>query len=158
MSDIISLEAYFLATGSRHCKLRWFENKLRALQSPSLRLQISGAMTTQGQTRFFLDTHIVHIDLSIFFWKRKEIIKLHTMGNVLYCLNRAFSKAGGRRWLGIRPTVPGVAMDPVDHVRYCVCVPLHMFLVSHKCWEIVFQSSYFLFFLQVHIYRTTKLA
>lgn len=28
---------------------------------------------------------------------------------------RTFGKAGRRRWLGIRPTVRGVAMNPVDH-------------------------------------------
>jgi large subunit ribosomal protein L2 len=26
-----------------------------------------------------------------------------------------FGKAGRKRWLGIRPTVRGVAMNPVDH-------------------------------------------
>ena len=26
-----------------------------------------------------------------------------------------FGKAGAKRWLGIRPTVRGVAMNPVDH-------------------------------------------
>lgn len=29
--------------------------------------------------------------------------------------NVAFGKAGRRRWLGIRPTVRGVAMNPIDH-------------------------------------------
>jgi len=29
--------------------------------------------------------------------------------------NVSFGKAGRRRWLGIRPTVRGVAMNPVDH-------------------------------------------
>ena len=28
---------------------------------------------------------------------------------------RVFGKAGRKRWLGIRPTVRGVAMNPVDH-------------------------------------------
>lgn len=28
---------------------------------------------------------------------------------------RSYSKAGAKRWLGIRPTVRGVAMNPVDH-------------------------------------------
>lgn len=28
---------------------------------------------------------------------------------------RSFGKAGAKRWLGIRPTVRGVAMNPVDH-------------------------------------------
>ncbi|NDA14470.1 MAG: 50S ribosomal protein L2, partial [Gammaproteobacteria bacterium] len=28
---------------------------------------------------------------------------------------RKFGKAGAKRWLGIRPTVRGVAMNPVDH-------------------------------------------
>jgi large subunit ribosomal protein L2 len=28
---------------------------------------------------------------------------------------RSYGKAGARRWLGIRPTVRGVAMNPVDH-------------------------------------------
>ena len=28
---------------------------------------------------------------------------------------RAFGKAGRKRWLGIRPTVRGVAMNPIDH-------------------------------------------
>jgi large subunit ribosomal protein L2 len=29
--------------------------------------------------------------------------------------NITFGKAGRKRWLGIRPTVRGVAMNPVDH-------------------------------------------
>lgn len=29
--------------------------------------------------------------------------------------NRSLGKAGRRRWLGVRPTVRGVAMNPVDH-------------------------------------------
>ncbi|MFP3033796.1 MAG: 50S ribosomal protein L2, partial [Wolbachia sp.] len=29
--------------------------------------------------------------------------------------NRKLGKAGRSRWLGIRPTVRGVAMNPVDH-------------------------------------------
>ena len=29
--------------------------------------------------------------------------------------NQNFGKAGRKRWLGIRPTVRGVAMNPVDH-------------------------------------------
>lgn len=29
--------------------------------------------------------------------------------------NRSYSKAGRMRWLGIRPTVRGVAMNPIDH-------------------------------------------
>merc|ERR1712146_412769 len=29
--------------------------------------------------------------------------------------NRKLGKAGKKRWLGIRPTVRGVAMNPVDH-------------------------------------------
>jgi large subunit ribosomal protein L2 len=28
---------------------------------------------------------------------------------------RSFGKAGAKRWLGIRPTVRGVAMNPIDH-------------------------------------------
>lgn len=28
---------------------------------------------------------------------------------------RAYGKAGAKRWRGIRPTVRGVAMNPVDH-------------------------------------------
>ena len=28
---------------------------------------------------------------------------------------RQYGKAGAKRWLGIRPTVRGVAMNPVDH-------------------------------------------
>jgi large subunit ribosomal protein L2 len=28
---------------------------------------------------------------------------------------RSFGKAGAKRWLGIRPTVRGVVMNPVDH-------------------------------------------
>ncbi|MHA1558257.1 MAG: 50S ribosomal protein L2 [Alphaproteobacteria bacterium] len=29
--------------------------------------------------------------------------------------NRSYGKAGRKRWLGIRPTVRGVAMNPIDH-------------------------------------------
>jgi large subunit ribosomal protein L2 len=29
--------------------------------------------------------------------------------------NRSYSKAGVKRWMGIRPTVRGVAMNPIDH-------------------------------------------
>ena len=28
---------------------------------------------------------------------------------------RSFGKAGAKRWKGIRPTVRGVAMNPIDH-------------------------------------------
>ena len=28
---------------------------------------------------------------------------------------RSYGKAGAKRWLGIRPTVRGLAMNPVDH-------------------------------------------
>lgn len=40
-----------------------------------------------------------------------------TMGEVSNSENnlRKFGKAGARRWLGIRPTVRGVAMNPIDH-------------------------------------------
>ena len=36
------------------------------------------------------------------------------VGNVEHSL-RSFGKAGAKRWRGIRPTVRGVAMNPVDH-------------------------------------------
>ena len=36
------------------------------------------------------------------------------VGNVEHSL-RSFGKAGAKRWKGIRPTVRGVAMNPVDH-------------------------------------------
>ncbi len=36
------------------------------------------------------------------------------VGNVEHNL-RKFGKAGARRWIGIRPTVRGTAMNPVDH-------------------------------------------
>jgi large subunit ribosomal protein L2 len=36
------------------------------------------------------------------------------VGNAEYTL-RSFGKAGAKRWRGIRPTVRGVAMNPVDH-------------------------------------------
>jgi hypothetical protein len=29
--------------------------------------------------------------------------------------NRVLGKAGAKRWLGVRPTTRGVAMNPVDH-------------------------------------------
>ena len=29
--------------------------------------------------------------------------------------NLSYGKAGKKRWLGIRPTVRGVAMNPIDH-------------------------------------------
>ena len=32
-------------------------------------------------------------------------------------MNVAIGKAGRSRWLGIRPTVRGVAMNPIDHVH-----------------------------------------
>ncbi|TSA22424.1 MAG: 50S ribosomal protein L2 [Betaproteobacteria bacterium] len=51
-----------------------------------------------------------------------EIRKVHiecraTLGEVGNEENslRSFGKAGARRWLGIRPTVRGTAMNPVDH-------------------------------------------
>ncbi|MBL8251342.1 MAG: 50S ribosomal protein L2, partial [Candidatus Competibacter sp.] len=51
-----------------------------------------------------------------------EIRKVHVdckatigeVGNEEHNL-RSFGKAGAKRWLGIRPTVRGVAMNPVDH-------------------------------------------
>lgn len=36
------------------------------------------------------------------------------LGNVIHA-NISIGKAGRKRWLGIRPTVRGVAMNPVDH-------------------------------------------
>ncbi|PHN16212.1 50S ribosomal protein L2 [Candidatus Tremblaya phenacola] len=36
------------------------------------------------------------------------------VGNIKHSLSR-LDKAGKRRWLGIRPTVRGVAMNPIDH-------------------------------------------
>jgi large subunit ribosomal protein L2 len=36
------------------------------------------------------------------------------VGNVEHSL-RKLGKAGAKRWLGIRPSVRGVAMNPVDH-------------------------------------------
>jgi large subunit ribosomal protein L2 len=36
------------------------------------------------------------------------------VGNSEHSLRR-LGKAGAKRWLGIRPTVRGVAMNPVDH-------------------------------------------
>jgi len=39
---------------------------------------------------------------------------LGEVGNSEHSL-RSYGKAGARRWLGIRPTVRGVAMNPVDH-------------------------------------------
>ena len=36
------------------------------------------------------------------------------VGNVIHG-NLSHGKAGKNRWLGIRPTVRGVAMNPVDH-------------------------------------------
>ncbi|MEE8233803.1 MAG: 50S ribosomal protein L2, partial [Gammaproteobacteria bacterium] len=36
------------------------------------------------------------------------------VGNGEHAL-RSLGKAGAKRWLGIRPTVRGVAMNPVDH-------------------------------------------
>jgi large subunit ribosomal protein L2 len=51
-----------------------------------------------------------------------ELRKVHldckaTMGEVGNAEHnlRSFGKAGAKRWLGIRPTVRGVAMNPVDH-------------------------------------------
>jgi large subunit ribosomal protein L2 len=51
-----------------------------------------------------------------------EIRKVHIdckatigeVGNVDHSLRR-YGKAGAKRWLGIRPTVRGVAMNPIDH-------------------------------------------
>lgn len=51
-----------------------------------------------------------------------EIRKVHIscratigeVGNTDYNL-RQYGKAGAKRWLGIRPTVRGVAMNPIDH-------------------------------------------
>ena len=38
--------------------------------------------------------------------------------------NRKLGKAGRKRWMGIRPTVRGVAMNPVDHPHGGVKVEL----------------------------------
>ena len=40
-----------------------------------------------------------------------------TIGEVSNAENnlRSFGKAGAKRWRGIRPTVRGVAMNPIDH-------------------------------------------
>jgi large subunit ribosomal protein L2 len=37
------------------------------------------------------------------------------VGNIDY-QNISLGKAGRKRWLGIRPTVRGLAMNPIDHV------------------------------------------
>jgi large subunit ribosomal protein L2 len=54
--------------------------------------------------------------------KSGEVRKIHlecmaTIGHVGNVQNEniQFGKAGRRRWLGIRPTVRGVVMNPVDH-------------------------------------------
>jgi large subunit ribosomal protein L2 len=39
---------------------------------------------------------------------------LGEVGNAEHAL-RSYGKAGAKRWLGVRPTVRGVAMNPVDH-------------------------------------------
>ena len=39
---------------------------------------------------------------------------LGEVGNGEHSL-KSYGKAGAKRWLGIRPTVRGVAMNPVDH-------------------------------------------
>ena len=36
------------------------------------------------------------------------------VGNSEYSL-QSHGKAGAKRWLGVRPTVRGVAMNPIDH-------------------------------------------
>ncbi|WP_343189899.1 50S ribosomal protein L2 [Buchnera aphidicola] len=51
-----------------------------------------------------------------------EIRKIHSncratigeVGNIKHML-KSFGKAGSKRWIGIRPTVRGTAMNPVDH-------------------------------------------
>ncbi|BGI51578.1 MAG: 50S ribosomal protein L2 [Buchnera aphidicola (Ceratovacuna japonica)] len=51
-----------------------------------------------------------------------EVRKIHLnckatigeVGNIKHMLKK-FGKAGSKRWLGIRPTVRGTAMNPVDH-------------------------------------------
>jgi large subunit ribosomal protein L2 len=39
---------------------------------------------------------------------------LGEVGNSEHSL-RKFGKAGAKRWIGVRPTVRGTAMNPVDH-------------------------------------------
>ena len=54
--------------------------------------------------------------------KSGEMRKIHSdckatvgeVGNSEYNLQK-YGKAGAKRWLGIRPTVRGVAMNPIDH-------------------------------------------
>lgn len=61
-------------------------------------------------------------DYAIIKLKSGEIRKIHqncraTLGvvsNSEHALER-YGKAGAKRWLGVRPTVRGVAMNPVDH-------------------------------------------
>ena len=51
------------------------------------------------------ETRKVHIDCRA---------TLGEVGNDEHNL-RSYGKAGAKRWLGIRPTVRGLAMNPVDH-------------------------------------------
>ncbi|MDR1412270.1 MAG: 50S ribosomal protein L2 [Spirochaetaceae bacterium] len=45
---------------------------------------------------------------------RKCYATIGTVGNEDH-MNTRFGKAGRKRWLGVRPTVRGMAMNPVDH-------------------------------------------
>jgi large subunit ribosomal protein L2 len=45
---------------------------------------------------------------------RKCYATIGTVGNEDH-MNTQFGKAGRKRWLGVRPTVRGMAMNPVDH-------------------------------------------
>jgi large subunit ribosomal protein L2 len=45
---------------------------------------------------------------------KKCYATIGTVGNEDH-MNTQFGKAGRKRWLGVRPTVRGMAMNPVDH-------------------------------------------
>jgi len=45
---------------------------------------------------------------------KKCYATIGTVGNEDH-MNTSLGKAGRKRWLGVRPTVRGMAMNPVDH-------------------------------------------
>ena len=45
-----------------------------------------------------------------------KLVRLETVSSIY----KSTAKAGAKRWLGVRPTVRGVAMNPIDHPHVVV--------------------------------------
>lgn len=63
----------------------------------------------------FKNKHFAIIKLTSFVKKKISLNCMATIGKIYNEIKKKLYKAGQNRWKGIRPTVRGVAMNPVDH-------------------------------------------